>query len=272
MRHLRANGTELAYVDQGKGPPVVFVHGAVSDLRFWEPQREAFAKRHRFIAYTYRYHGTAPWTDAGQQYTPQTHAADLAAFLKGLQVGPVHLVGLSYGGLVAAMVATIDPQLLRSLTLAEPALFGLLAEIPEGKPVIDAWTMGTGPILAALKTGDSLGATKQLSALVNGEPPDSFDKLPPELRQVLRDNARTLGPLFAAEQVSVSCDALRGVKIPTLVVRGARTPEIFSRTNELVGRCIAGSRLVVVPDASHTMSYQNPTGFNRAVLEFVSKN
>ena len=148
----------------------------------------------------------------------------------------------------------------------------LLAEIPEGKPVLDAWTKGTGPILAALKAGDSLEATKQLSALVNGEPPDSFDKLPPELRQVLRDNARTLGPLFAAEQVSVSCDALRGVKIPTLVVRGARTPEIFSKTHDLVGRCIAGSRMVVVPDASHTMSYQNPTGFNRAVLEFVSKN
>ncbi len=54
------------------------------------------------------------------------------------------------------------------------------------------------------------------------------------------------------------------MKIPTLVVRGARTPEIFSKTQELVGRCIPGSRMVVVPDASHTMSYQNPTAFNRA--------
>jgi pimeloyl-ACP methyl ester carboxylesterase len=269
---LAANGTELAYVDQGKGAPVVFVHGAVSDLRFWEPQREAFAKRYRFIAYTYRYHGTAPWTDDGKQYTPQTHAADLAAFLTGLKAGPVHLVALSYGGVVAALVATKDPQLVRSLTLAEPAIFGLLAALPEGKPVLDWWAKGTGPILAALKAGDSLGATKQLSALVNGEAADSFDKLPPALRQVLSDNARTLGPLFAAEPVSVSCDTLRPVKIPTLVIRGARTPEIFSRTNELVGRCIEGSRLVVVPDASHTMSYQNPTAFNRAVLEFISKN
>ena len=64
-RQLRANGVDLSYVEQGTGAPVVFVHGAVADLRFWEPQREAFARQHRFIAYTYRYHGTGPWPDEG---------------------------------------------------------------------------------------------------------------------------------------------------------------------------------------------------------------
>lgn len=268
-RQIRANGADLSYVEQGAGVPVVFVHGAVADLRFWEPQREAFAKGHRFIAYTFRYHGTAPWVEGGKPYSATIHAADLAAFISGLKAGPVHLVGLSYGGLLAAMVATKEPQLVRTLTLAEPAIFGLLASTPEAKPAMDAWGKGAGPMIAALKAGDTMGATRQLIALVNGGPPDAFDKLPPALRQMVTDNARTLPLLFGAEPATVECEALGTIKVPTLVVRGERTPEFFSKTNELVGRCVAGSRLAVIPSAAHTMSYENPSGFNRTVLEFV---
>lgn len=271
-RQLRANGVDLSYIEQGSGAPVVFVHGAVGDLRFWEPQREAFAKRHRFIAYTYRYHGEAPWPDEGKQYSAQLHGADLAAFIEGLKAGPVHLVGLSYGGLLAAMVATKEPQLVRSLTLAEPALFALLAEAPDGKPALAAWNNGAAPMIAAVKAGDALGATKLLIALVNGDSPENFDKLPADLRQILTDNARTMPLLFAAELAAMSCEALRAVKMPTLVVRGARTPEFFSKTNEIVGRCIPGSRQAVVPEAAHAMSYQNPAAFNRAILDFVAQH
>ena len=271
-RQLRANGTDLSYVEQGTGAPVVFVHGAVADLRFWEPQREAVAKGHRFVAYTYRYHGTGPWTDEGKQYSPATHAADLGAFIGGLKAGRVHLVGLSYGGLLAALVALKQPELIRSLTLAEPAVFGILADLPEGKPALESWTKGAAPMLAAIKQGDAVQATKLLSGLVNGEPPENFDKLPPTLRQMLLDNARTLPLLFAAPPESVTCDALRTIKAPTLVVRGANTPLIFSKTNEVVARCIPGSESIAIPDAAHVMSYQNPAAFNGAVLRFVQRH
>ena len=271
VRATRVNGTDLAYFEEGKGTPVVFVHGAVGDLRFWEPQRAAFAKSHRFVAYTLRYHGREAWLDEGKQYSATTHAADLAAFITGLKAGPVHLVGLSYGGLLAAMVATKEPQLVRTLTLAEPALFGLLAEFPEGKAALEKWGKDSAPLGAAIKSGDTVGATKLLMALVTGESPENFDKQPAELRQILLDNSRTLPLLFAAPQVSVSCDALRGLKVPTLIVRGQRTPEFFGKINELGGRCIAGSRLAVVSGASHAMSYDNPSGFNQAVLDFIDQ-
>jgi pimeloyl-ACP methyl ester carboxylesterase len=156
IRQLRANDVALSYVEQGSGAPVVFVHGAVVDLRFWEPQRQAIGRRHRFIAYTYRYHGVAPWPDDGKQYAPATHAADLAAFITGLKAGPVHLVGLSYGGMLATLIATERPQLVRTLTLAEPALFSLLAEAPETKPVLDAWSKAIAPVAEAAQAGDLL--------------------------------------------------------------------------------------------------------------------
>jgi pimeloyl-ACP methyl ester carboxylesterase len=77
--------------------------------------------------------------------------------------------------------------------------------------------------------------------------------------------------LLAAPPPNITCEMLRGIKTPTLVVRGERTPRIFSTINDEVGRCIAGSKLVVVPNASHPMSYDNPADFNRTVLEFIRR-
>ncbi len=271
VRQIRLNGVDLSYVEQGQGTPVVFVHGAASDLRFWEPQRAQFAERHRFVSYTYRYHGTAPWPDEGKQYSPESHVADLTAFISALKAGPVHLVGLSYGGLLAAMAALKEPDAIRSLTLAEPALFSLLAETPEGKTLLEEWNKGFEPVARAIQSGDNVEATRQLAALVTGEPPDRFDQAPAPLRELLLDNARTLPLLMAAPPPTVTCEMLAGIKVATLVVRGERTPRIFSQVNDEVGRCIADSRLAVIPKASHPMSYDNPADFNRVVLDFVAK-
>jgi pimeloyl-ACP methyl ester carboxylesterase len=269
-RQLNVNGVELTYVDEGKGEPIVFVHGAVGDLRFWEPQLQAFASKYRFIAYTYRYHGTEPWPDDGKNYSGATHAADLTAFLTGLKAGPVHLVGLSYGGLLAAMVATEHPELLRSVTLAEPALFSLLTD-PEAKPAVDAFNKGMQEVVGLLKAGDQHAALKTMVALVRGEGPDSFDKQAEPVRRMFEENARTLQPLFAAPLPLVSCEILSKVKTPTLVVEGAQTPEWFKRINKATVSCIAGSRFVTIPDASHPMSGDNPEAFNKAVLDFIAK-
>jgi pimeloyl-ACP methyl ester carboxylesterase len=270
--HLRANGTDLTFVEQGKGTPVVFVHGAVADWRFWEPQREAFGKQHRFVAYTLRYHGTGAWPDDGKQYTTDVHAADLAAFISGLKAGPVHLVGLSYGGLLAAMVATRDPTLIRSMTLAEPALFERLGDRPEDKPALDAWNTAVTPMVEAIKAGDNITATKRLFAIVNGDSAGDFDSQPAGLRQVLLDNARTLSLLFASPMATLSCDALGALTVPTLMIRGEHTPVFFSRINDAVGRCVTGSQQLVIPNASHVMSAQNAPAFNKAVLTFIEKH
>ncbi|HEX3036354.1 MAG TPA: alpha/beta fold hydrolase [Thermodesulfobacteriota bacterium] len=112
-RQLRVNSVDLSYIEQGTGAPVVFVHGAFSDLRFWKPQRQAVAKQYRFIAYNHRYHGTDPWPDDGKNYSAVTHAADLATLIRKLNAGPAHIVAISYGGLLATLVAAEHPVLVR---------------------------------------------------------------------------------------------------------------------------------------------------------------
>jgi len=72
MPEMRVNDVDLSYIDDGVGTPVVLVHGAWMDLRYWEPQRQGVAAHHRFVAYTLRYHGTARWPDDGKNYSAAT--------------------------------------------------------------------------------------------------------------------------------------------------------------------------------------------------------
>jgi pimeloyl-ACP methyl ester carboxylesterase len=171
MPEVRANGVRLFYVEQVAGTPVVFVHGAWMDHRYWEPQREAVAAKYRFIAYTLRYHGTAPWPDDGSNYSASTHAADLAAFIRHSNAKPVHLVGLSMGGRLATMTALEHPDLLRSLTLLEPPLHDLLDDLPEARSTRDEWKRGFEALRTVAESGDAIRATNLFYQLVNDQGP-----------------------------------------------------------------------------------------------------
>ena len=207
-----------------------------------------------------------------QHYAATTHAADLAAFLRQLNTGPVHLIGLSYGGTVAALVAVAHPEMLRSLTLAEPGLGTLLADIPEAKPALEEWMQARQSLLAAVKAGEVTRAVKLFFELVNHQGADTFEKQPDLVRQIFLDNARTVPLALAAPPPSITCAMLRSVAVPTLVVGGAQTLPFFALVNEVAVRCIPSSRSVSIPLATHPMSYQNPVAFNEALLQFLAQH
>jgi pimeloyl-ACP methyl ester carboxylesterase len=184
----------------------------------------------------------------------------------------VHLVGISYGGVVATLVALEHLDLVRSLTVLEPGLVSLLADVPEAKPEIEARRKAFEPIGTAAKAGETVQAAKLLFESVNNQGAGAFDKQPEAVRQMILDNARTVPLQIAAPAPpAVSCARLGGVKAPTLVAGGERTRRYYSLINEVVVRCIPGSRLVTIPKATHPMSIQNPAAFNEALLQFLAQ-
>jgi len=270
MPEVRVNGANLLYVDQGSGAPVVFVHGAWMDLRYWEPQREAVAAKYRFIAYNLRYHGTAPWPDDGQHYSTATHLADLTAFIRRLNADAVHVVGLSMGGRLATLVALEHSHLLRSLTVLEPPLHDLLDDLPETRAVRDEWSKGFEALRRSAQAGEAIQTTKRFFELANNQGPGAFDTQPEPFRQMVMDNARTVPLALSARPPVLTCATLAGVKAPTLIVGGEQSPRSLTLINEVIERCIPGSRLVVIPEAAHLMSHQNPTAFNEVLLDFLA--
>ena len=119
---ISVNGVNLPYVERGRGAPVVFVHGYISDYRAWDAQCEAPAQGYRYIAVSQRYFGLTPWHDSGELFSFATHVSDLAAFIRALSAGPVHVVGWSYGAALGLALAVQHRDLVKSLFAYEPGI------------------------------------------------------------------------------------------------------------------------------------------------------
>ena len=273
VKEVEVNGVRLSYAEQGAGEPIVFVHGAFSDLRVWEPIREEVAKRYRFIAYTQRYYGTDPWPDDGKNFSVGTHVDDLAKFITSLNAGPVHLVGRSGGGARAMIAALKNPVLVRTLTLHEPALLSVLtADSAEGKAARDDWAKFNAAAVTANKEGDPVRTMRLFIEAVWQLAPGGFDRLPEAAQRMLLDNARTAPLQFGAPPPpATTCDALRNFNRPTLLTQGEKTQISFKLINEGISKCVPGVQQVIFPGLVHNAPSADPVAFTAALFEFFAK-
>lgn len=267
MAHVQVNGVDLEYVDEGAGVPVVFSHGGGSDLRYWEPQREFFATRYRFVAYSHRFHGSDKWPTDGD-YSTEAHVADLVAVMRGLEAGPVHIVGFSASIALRATVA--EPGLVRSLTIIEPNVPWLLEGDPEGEAVL-AWWRGENERVHAEAAGDMERDAKLWFELVNNRGPGAFDAQPEGLRRMWLDNFGTKRPT-APPPEPLTCEKLSAIRTPTLALGAEYGMPYSRRIVDALAECIPGSHLVVIPRVTHFMSYQDPVVFNEVVLNFLAQH
>src|SRR5688572_17223642 len=129
VKSIFINGDSLHYIDMGKGDPVVFVHGTLSDYRTWRNQIDTFAKNHRVISYSRRFAWPNQQTvKDSSALSFASHVKDLAELLKALKLEPAHLVGHSSGAFIALFLGMEHPELVRSLTLGEPPVFSLFGD------------------------------------------------------------------------------------------------------------------------------------------------
>lgn len=132
MRTFRSGDATVAYSDTGSGTAVLALHGSANSRRLWQPLGSALAGSYRVIAQDLHGYGeTSPWTPGDSA----ARDVELAVALAGSVRGPLHLVGHSYGGVVALEAATALGSRVASLTLIEPVALGLLREARD-----DAWT------------------------------------------------------------------------------------------------------------------------------------
>src|SRR5207248_5249167 len=99
-------------------------------------QIDGLAKRYRVITYSRRCRYRNPWTGDASDYSVDLHVHDLAALIQAFSLGPVQLIGHSYGGRVATLVAISHPELVRTLVVAETGFVSLLKPGPEWKQAI----------------------------------------------------------------------------------------------------------------------------------------
>jgi non-heme chloroperoxidase len=271
VKRLKVNDVELAYVEEGRGDTVAFVHGAMGDWRYWESLRPLIASRYRFVSFSRRYHYPNPWPDDGGNDSMAQHVEDAAAFIRALNAGRVHLVGNSGGGIIATHVALKYPELLRSVVLGEPSLIPPVSA--EGKAALETDRSDRQRVDAAIKAGDLRKAEAlRYDLLVTGEA-GSFERLPAEQQQQRLDNVKTLALRGRrAEAAAVTCEQLGTLRVPALVVMGGKTRAIRRYFAERLLSCLPKTTVsVVIPQAHHSWHQSNPQGSAEAILSFISR-
>lgn len=277
LRAVLVNGTTLHYRLLGdSGAPVVFVHGTLGNINTWVAQDTAFARRHRVLVYSRRYHPPNARVNDGQVYSPKLHAEDLAALLLRLELAPAHVVGSSYGAYTALVLARDHPQLVRSLVLGEPPVFPLLTGTQTGDSLRRAFfAAALDPARAAFAAGDSVAGLRAFIDGVNGQP-GRFDHLAPAVRADLLAYAFEMRLEMLADRrlylPVVPCRELARLKVPVLLVRGQRSMPMFHHISDELARCLQGETSVTIPGAGHAVHAGQPAYYNQLVLRFLAVN
>jgi non-heme chloroperoxidase len=273
IKNVRVNGVELHYLEKGSGMPVVLIHGGLGDYREWNPQIERISSQYRVIAYSRRYNYPNTNVEIPPDHSAMVEAHDLAALLDALKLERVHIVAYSYGALTALFFATEHPERVRSLTLAEPPIMGWLPKIPGGQIELDRFmqTMWR-PAGEAFQKGEPERALRVACDYFAGK--GSFDQMPAEFRQSLVDNIREWKALTTSRDAfpMLSRDAVRGLKLPILLLTGEKTLAPLRMINGELNHLLSNAELVTIPGATHDMWFQDPERCGQATVSFLAKH
>lgn len=269
LKRIDIGDVELTYIEQGKGPLIVLVHGALGDCRTWSRQVALLAQHYHVISYSRRYHHLNPAPEGTIDYSYGRHVDDLISLIRALRLGPAHLVGHSYGATVAALVALERPEMVSSLVLGEPSLFSLLSDSQDRVSL--RFHRIALRVVRKLSENDEQGlAVREYLNIVVGQ--DVFDELPLEDLLVINQNAHTLGPMLRTyfEPIRLDRSSAQNLTMPTLLITGELSPGIYGAITRELNNCLPTADRFILPGASHGLQIENPEIFGIALMDFFA--
>jgi pimeloyl-ACP methyl ester carboxylesterase len=277
MPFLDTPRLRIHYEEAGSGPEVyVLVHGNFASWRWWKPVLDRVRPGWRAYAPDLRGCGESSGGVSGQDrsvYGISQLADDLGGFVDALGLNAFHLVGHSLGGAVAVQYALNHQERVRSLTLAAPPPPSGLAAMREGTStsarLLRRVDPDHRPSMAALHSSyrmhRSLGTNRWMlrRALAEMMPAAALEPGMAEL--LLADAARmspdaVVGFLQALHRWNVESE-LPGLRVPTVIVWGARDVLVPRAALEKMAMLLASGELVVWPDAGHSPQLERPDQF-----------
>jgi 2-hydroxy-6-oxonona-2,4-dienedioate hydrolase len=243
---MRVGGLRVHALAAGGPPPkrstaVVLVHGLVVSSRYMVPTAERLAVHHRVYA--------PDLPGFGKSEKPP-HALDvsglsdaLAAWMEAAGLKRAALVGNSMGCQIIADLAARRPERVERAVLQGPTMD------PYARTIL-----------------------RQAGRFLLDTPREPPSLLPIELLDYLSAGTRRAWRTFRYALDDRIEDKLPKVRVPTLVVRGSQDPIVPQSWAEEVSGLLPMGRLVVIPDASHTLNYGRAPELARAVTDFLDED
>ena len=269
--YLSVAGHRIRFLEKGKGPPLVLLHGMGGSLEWWEYNLDAFAQKYRTISFDFPGFGFS--SKSGIGFRKDSASNFMSSFLDILQLPKASLIGNSMGGLIAFLTAAQQPDRVDKLVLVDNAGFGAKLSFPLRLGTVYPF----GEI--ALSVRNRAIARMFLSRLFY----DS-QKIPDHLIPIVLKGFNMPQARKACLRILRSGLNLRGLKkniwlrfldkagsLPhkTLIVWGMND-KVAPLSQAYVGKeLIKNSQLHVFDKCGHLPQVEWPEKFNRLVLDFL---
>ena len=247
--------------DGPAGAPVVtLTHPLGVTLALWDDHVPPLTKRFRVLRYDVRGHGGSEIPPG--PYTLEQMSDDLFALLDSLGIVETHFVGVSMGGLIGMTAALAQPGRITSLALCDTtACYG-----PGVHPMWEdrmrvAETEGMTAIL--VERTMAIWFTEAFRA----RNPEAVERIAAMLRAT--DPRGYAAAIRAIGFVDLT-ERIGAIRCPALVVVGAEDPGTPPAMARVIHERVAGSKLLVIPDAMHCAVVEGANRFLAALLEFLT--
>jgi len=255
----------LFYEEAGEGETIIFVHGGQEDYSVFTPQIETLKKDFRVITYSRRFNfPNKNQYQKGRPFNPITEANDLEKLIKDLGIDNFHLVGHSYGGLIAIAYANNNLDKLKSLTVSEPPVLSIEGCEESLKSANEGLIKKVGD---AFITNDSTLIMKAIFEFFVGK--DIQNELPPQVITSLKANLTEMEALVNSENPFP--DLNTQFNVPTLIFTSEYTMPILKCTNEMLIKNTPNAKHVKILGASHDMWMTHPEVMSLKLKEFILK-
>ena len=259
MEHVDVDGLRIAYTALGSGPPLVLLHGAPSDSRIWQWMLPNLSRDHTVIAWDAPGFGESSNIDDSWR-APQ-FADALAAFIAAIGLEQAHLVGHSFGTMVALSLFQRRPKDAASLVLIG-GYAGWAGSLPPDE---------VARRLAMFHSMADLGDAFDPKAY-----PGLFSDLIPADRDatmasMMRENIRP-ATIRAAGYIGAETDlrpVLPTIDVPTLILHGAADARSPLANAEALHAAISPSQLVVLPGLGHACVVEDPETCAAEISRFL---
>lgn len=258
MAYFAHEGCNLHYEEYGHGAPLMLVHGLGSSTQDWKEQIPVFSAHYHLIVVDVRGHGRSD--KPREPYSIEGFSADLIALIDYLNLGPVHLVGWSMGGMIAFQMAVNEPGLVKSLCIVNSA-----PQVKIRTPD-DVWQWFKRWSLMRLVSLESVG--KALGAKLFPKPEQAALRLEMIQRWAKNDKHAYLASFDAIVGWGVQ-ERLSQVVCPTLVICADHDYTPVALKQAYV-KLIPDARLVVIADSRHATPLDQPERFNQTLLDFLT--